>query len=191
MRKVITELFMSLDGVVEADDDWQFAYFDEELFEWITAGWDRADAVLMGRHSFEGYDALRSEHPDSPMVAFLARVHRYVVSTTLAETSWYGSTILNGDVQKQISQLKQQPGKDILVPGSPTLVRWLLSHGLLDELNVVILPIIVGSGARLFPDSSNGDSLARVGLDLVNSKVSRSGVLELTYTPATPTRPAG
>ncbi len=185
MRKIVTGLFMSLDGVVEAEDDWQFAYFDEELFEWITAGWDRADAALIGRRSFEGYDALRSEHPDSPMVAFLDRVHTYVVSTTLAKTSWRGSTVLRGDAQEQIIQLKQSPGKEILVPGSPTLVRWLLSRGLLDELNLSILPIIVGSGVRLFPDSSNGDSLARVGLDLVNSKASRSGALELTYTPAT------
>lgn len=190
MRKIITELFMSLDGVVEADDDWQFAYFDGELFERIVAGWDRADAALMGRRSFEGYESLRSEHPDSPMVAFLERVHRYVASTTLSQTSWSGSTVLRGDVHEQLLRLKRLPGEEILVPGSPTLVRWLLSHRLLDELNVRILPTVVGSGARLFPDSSN-DSPARVGLDLAHSKALRSGVLELTYTPATPARSSG
>lgn len=185
MRKLVTGLFMSLDGIVEAGDDWQFAYFDDELFESITAGWDRADAVLMGRRSFEGFNALRDEHPDSPMVAFLERAHRYVTSTTLAQTSWRGSTVLSGDVHEQLAQLKQSPGKDILVPGSPTLVRWLLSHGLLDELNVSILPVIVGSGVRLFPASSTGDYVTGVGLDLVHSKALRSGVLEVSYTPVT------
>lgn len=185
MRKIVTGLFMSLDGVVEADNDWQFAYFDEEVFDSIAAGWDRADAALMGRRSFEGFDTLRLEHPDSPMVAYLERVDRYVASTTLAQSSWRGSTVLRGDVYEQLSQLKQRPGKDILVPGSPTLVRWLLSHGLLDELNVSILPIIVGSGVRLFPDTSTGDLLTRVGLDLVSSKPLRSGAVEVSYAPAT------
>lgn len=184
MRKIVTGLFMSLDGVVDADSDWQYPYFDEELFELIGAGWARAGAALMGRRSFEGYDALRSEHPDSPMVAFLERVHRYVVSTTPAQTDWSGTTVLHGDVHEQLSRLKQEPGKDILVPGSPTLVRGLLGQGLLDELNVIILPVIVGSGVRLFPDSSTGDSPTRVGLDLVSSRALRSGALEMRYTPA-------
>lgn len=119
------------------------------------------------------------------MAAFLERAHRYVVSTTLAQTSWRGSTVLQGDVHEQLSQLKQRPGKDILVPGSPTLVRWLLSHGLLDEINVSILPVIVGSGVRLFPEPSSDDSVARASLDLVYSKALRSGALNLRYTPVT------
>lgn len=184
MRKIVTGLFMSLDGVVEADEDWQFAYFDEELFGSITAGWDRVDAVLLGRRSFEGFDALRVEHPDSPAVGFLEGVERYVASTTLSQTAWPGSTVLNGDLSEEVSQLKQQPGKDILVLGSPTLVRWLLSQGLLDELNVSVLPVIVGSGVRLFPDSSTDVSLARERLDLVSAKALRSGALEVAYTPA-------
>lgn len=182
MRKIVTGLFMSVDGVVEADDDWQFPYFDEEMFDSITRGWDRVDAALMGRRSFEGFDALRSEHPDTPAVAFLQRVHRYVASTTLTQPSWPDTTVLGHDLHQQLGELKQRPGKDILALGSPTLVRWLLSHNLLDELNLSILPIIVGSGVRLFPDSSDG-ALALVGLDLVSSKAMRGGVLEVSYTP--------
>jgi len=184
IRRIATGLFMSFDGVVDADDDWQFAYFDEELFESIGAGWDRADAVLLGRRSFEGYDALRLSHPDSPAVAFLERVDRYVVSTTLTETSWPGSTVLRGDVHGQVARLKQLPGKDLLVLGSPTLVRWLLGRGLLDELNVMVLPIVVGSGVRLFPDAPAGESLNRVGLELVSSRALSSGAVELRYVPA-------
>lgn len=184
MRRIVTGLFTSLDGVVDANDDWQFAYFDEEMAESIRAASDQADAVLMGRRSFEGYDALHREHPDSPILAFLERSDRYVASTTLTDTNWPGTTVLNGDVEDQLSELKQRPGKDILVAGSPSLVRWLLSRGLLDELTLTVFPIVVGSGLRLFPDSPTGDPLARVGLDLVRSKALRSGALEVSYTPS-------
>lgn len=190
MRKMVSGLFMSLDGVVEADDDWQFAYFDEEMFGVITAWWERADAVLMGRRSFKGYASLRSEHPDSPMLAFLDGVDRYVVSTTLSQADWPGTTVLGDDLRGRLLELKRPPGEDIFVPGSPTLVRWLLGQRLLDELNVSILPIIVGSGDRLFPDSPD-DSLARLGLELANSSVLRSGVLNLAYTPAVASRSVG
>lgn len=184
MRKIFTGLFMSLDGVIDADDDWQFAYFDEELFASISAGMARVDAVLMGRRSFEGYAELRTAHPESPMVDFLERVDRYVASTTLTETDWRGTEVLTGDVKTKVTQLKQSPGRDILVAGSPSLVRWLLSHALLDELSVSILPVIVGPGARLFPDSSPSSSMTRTGLGLTSAKVLGSGVLQVSYKPA-------
>lgn len=191
MRKTVAGLFVSLDGVVEADDDWQFAYFDEELFGMITAWWGRADAALMGRRSFGGYAALRSEHPDSPVLAFLDGADRYVVSTTLSETGWPGTTVLGDNLLGgRLLELKRMPGEEILVLGSPTLVRWLLGQGLLDELNVIVLPIIVGSGERLFPESSEA-SLSRVGLKLTGSRVLGSGVLSVTYTPATAPRSVG
>ncbi|GAA2825794.1 dihydrofolate reductase family protein [Crossiella cryophila] len=180
MRKIVTGLFMSLDGIVGADDQWQFAYFDEELFAGIAAGFARADTVLLGRHSYQGYDALRVEHPDSPMVAFLDGTTRYVVSTTLTEIGWPGTTVLGGDLREQVSRLKRQPGKDILVLGSPTLVRWLLGNGLLDEFNVSVLPIIVGSGVRLFQDMDL--PAGHVGLRLAGAKTLASGVLETRYT---------
>jgi dihydrofolate reductase len=181
MRKIVTGLFVSLDGVVDVHLDWQTPYFDEELFESIAATWDRADAVLVGRRSFEGYLAMRSEFPDSPMVGFLERVDRLVVTTTLTETTWSGTTMLRDDVPGRLALLKQAPGKDILVPHSPTLVRWLLRNGLCDELNLIILPIIIGHGSRLFPDTT--DHPVRTRLDIVHAKTLRSGVVELSYTP--------
>jgi dihydrofolate reductase len=181
MRKIFTGLFTSLDGIVDADDQWQFPYFDEELFQGITAGWARAGAALLGRRSFEGFDALRGEHPDSPAVAFLDSIPRYVVSTTLHDVSWRGTTVLGDrDLRGQILQLKRQPGKDILVLGSPTLVRWLLRNGLLDELNLTVLPIVVGSGVRLFEDIEMPGG--PVGMELGGAKTLASGVLEVTYT---------
>jgi len=184
MRKLVTSLFISLDGVVEADNDWQFAYLDDETFGALTTAWDRVDAALMGRRSFEGYDEVRLANPDSPVVGFLHRVTRYLISTSPAEVAWQGSTVLSGDVRKQVTQLKQQPGKDILVLGSPTLVRWLLAQELLDELALIILPIIVGAGPRLFPEASAGDPLTRVGLELANVKSLHSGALQMSYTSA-------
>jgi len=184
MRKLVTSLFISLDGVVEADNDWQFAYLDDETFGALTTAWDRVDAALMGRRSFEGYDEVRRANPDSPVVGFLERVSRYLVSTTPAEAPWQGSTVLSGNVREQLTQLKQQPGKDILVLGSPTLVRWLLAQDLLDELALIILPIIVGTGPRLFPEASAGDPLNRVGLNLADVKPLHSGALQVSYTPA-------
>jgi dihydrofolate reductase len=184
MRKTVTSLFISLDGVVEAEDDWQFAYLDDDTFSALTTAWDRVDAVLMGRRSFQGFDEVRTANPDSPVIGFLSRVRRYVVSTTLTSAPWHGSTILHGDVRDQLARLKQQPGKDILVLGSPALVRWMLGQGLLDELALIILPIIVGSGPRLFPEKSAADPLTRLGLDLTNVKPLASGALQLTYTPA-------
>lgn len=183
MPKIFAGLFTSLDGIVEADDQWQFPYFDEELFGGITAGWARAGATLLGRRSFEGYDALRGEHPDSPAVAFLEGIPRYVVSTTLQNVGWPGTTVLgDGDLRARVSELKRQPGEDILVLGSPTLVRWLLRERLLDELNLTVLPIVVGSGVRLFEDMDLPGGHQALQLD--QAKPLASGVLELRYTPA-------
>ncbi len=94
MRKIKSGIYISLDGVVETDDDWQFPYFDEELFTRIASTWNSSDVALMGRRSFEGYAALRVEYPDSPMLAFPERVERLVVSTTITETDWPGTVVL-------------------------------------------------------------------------------------------------
>lgn len=183
MRKIFSELFVSLDGVVHADDDWQFAYFDEEMFAAVTAAWARAGAAVMGRRSFEGYNALHTQHPDSPMLAFLEGVDRYVASTTASESDWPGTTVLRNDVYDQLANLKHQPSGDILVCGSPTLVRGMLGQGLLDELNLLVLPIVVGSGERLFPESFTSNDLNLLPLNLAGSTALKSGVLSLQYVP--------
>lgn len=181
VRTIKTGMFMSLDGVVEADDDWQFAYFDEELLAGITGAWESSDTVLLGRRSFEGYDGLHADHPDSPVLAFLQGVDRVVVSTTISATDWAGTTVLGEDVYERLGELKRLPGADILVLGSPTLVRGLLGQGLLDELNLTVLPIVVGSGQRLFPESVPAENLDRLPLTLTRCTALGSGALELQY----------
>ena len=178
--QLVTGLFMSLDGIVEADDDWQYAYFDDELFAGIAAGWARAGAVLMGRHSFAGYDRLRQEHPESPAVHFLDSVPKYVASTTLTEVEWSGTTVLGVDLESELANLRTQPGKDILVLGSPTLVRWLLGRKLLDALTFTILPVVVGSGVRLFENMEM--PTGHLGMRLDAAQPLASGALELRYT---------
>lgn len=178
--KLVTSLFMSLDGIVEADDDWQFAYFDDELFAGVTAGWARSGAVLMGRRSFAGYDRLRHEHPDSPVVHFLDSVPKYVASTTLTEVGWAGTSVLGGDVEAELARVRTEPGEDILVLGSPTLVRWLVARKLLDVLALTVLPIIVGSGVRLFEDMELPTGRLDMRLDAAQSLA--SGALDLRYT---------
>ena len=178
--QLVTGLFMSLDGIVDADENWQFSYFDDELFTGITAGWARAGAVLMGRRSFVGFDRLRHEHPDSPAVQFLDSVPKYVASTTLTEVGWLGTRVLGVDLAAELASLRTEPGKEILVLGSPTLVRWLLAHKLLGALTFTVLPIIVGSGVRLFENMELPTGNLGMRLDAVHRL--GSGALELRYT---------
>lgn len=95
---------MSFDRIVEAEDDWQFAYFDDELFADIAAGWSRAGAVLMGRRSYAGYDRLRHEHPGSPAVEFLDSVPKYVASTTLTTVGWPRTTVLGTHLTSELAR---------------------------------------------------------------------------------------
>ncbi|WP_380168913.1 dihydrofolate reductase family protein [Jannaschia sp. R86511] len=182
MRKITTGLFTSLDGIVDADDDWQFTYFDAELMHEISNN-SGIDDLLMGRVSYEGYARLRTEHPDSPVLPFLDSKPKHVVSTTLSDQDldWEGARIIGGDVTAGVRALKRSPGRGILVLGSPMLVRWLLAHGLLDELALTVFPIVVGSGPRLFQDMP----AERVGLRLTEHRALASGTLSLRYTPAT------
>lgn len=180
MRRIVTGTFTSLDGVVDADDNWQFPYFDEQLFSVIGEGWEGSDAVLLGRGSFEGYAQLQTDHPDSPALAFLNRVDRFVVSDTITEPAIAGSTVISGDeAEQEINRLRAETGKNVLVLGSPQLTRWLLSRDLLDELNLIVLPIIVGRGPRLFQDTP----FERLGLRLLSSRALDNGALVLSYEP--------
>lgn len=175
MGTVDLHAFTSLDGVADADRDWQFPYFDEELFGWVGAGWERARAVLLGRRSFEGYEALRTSHPDSPALSFLDSVPVHVVSTTLAAAPRAGVTVVGRDVAEHVRALREATDGTVLVLGSPTLARWLLERGLLDHLDLMLLPVVVGSGTRLFPEGPPA------GLRLRSARPLSSGALHLSY----------
>jgi dihydrofolate reductase len=181
MRTISTSLFMSLDGVVEADNDWQFPYLDEETFAALTVDWEHSDAVLLGRRSFDGFDDVRRSSPDSPVVGFLDSVSRYVVSSSDHRPEWLGTTVLTGDIAAQVRRLKEEHGRNILVIGSPTLVRWLLTNQLLDTFAVTVLPILVGAGPRLIPDDAGVTATNRFPLTLTGIRRLGSGAVHLTY----------
>jgi dihydrofolate reductase len=181
MRKVIASEIVSLDGVVESPDKWHFPYFNDEMGEAIGAAMAQADAMLLGRVTYEEFAAFwPSQEPSEDhqeITAYMNNTRKFVVSKTLEEPlEWNNSTLINGDVAEEITKLKQQPGKDISITGSPTLVRSLLQDDLLDELRLMVHPVIVGSGKRLFEDGSD-----QKALQLVDSKTFSTGVLYLTY----------
>ena len=180
MRKIVTGLFMSLDGVVESPTSWAGPYFDDELFEWIAAGLPLADAILLGRRTYLEFAELwPSQASSTPMGAFLNNTPKYVVSSTLEALGWGPARLVRGDLDEEVAKLKQEAGGNIQIPGSPALVRSLLRAGLLDELSLAVVPIVVGSGTRLFEELGE-----QVPLELVDSRALSTGVLALTYRPA-------
>ena len=179
MRKITAGLFISLDGVVEAPGQWGFQYMDDEMNKGIAAGIAQADAVLLGRKTYlEFAEMWPSQGSDVLMADFLNHTTKYVVSSTLQTLAWQPATVIKGDIAGEIARLKQQPGKNIQVPGSPTLVRWLLGAGLLDEFSLTICPVVVGPGMRLFYSNAN-----QVSLNLVHSTILKSGAIGATYQP--------
>ena len=181
MRKIVAGLLMSLDGVVESPSEWGWSqYMNDEMTQGIVAGIAEADAVLLGRRTYvEFADLWPNQGSDVPMADFLNDSHKYVVSASLGPPlAWANSSLITGDLAEELTKLKQQPGKNILIPGSPTLVRSLLRDGLLDELSLNVCPVVLGSGMRLF------DGVARrVSLKLVHSSTLSTGVLGVTYQP--------
>lgn len=179
MRKVTSGLFISLDGVVEAPYEWQFDLFDQDMDRVMQQWMDGTDTALMGRVTYEDWAGYWASSTDEPFAGWINNIPKYVASTTLQDVSWQNSTLIRGPLADEIARLKQQPGKDISVCGSPTLVRWLLENDLLDELTLMIHPVVVGHGKRLFYD---GGGLKRMAL--VDSTISGSGVANLVYQPA-------
>ena len=181
VRKVIASEFVSLDGVMEAPDRWQFPYFNDEMGEAVGAEMAQADAMLLGRVTYEGLAAFWPEQPGgTPMVDYINSVRKHVVSRTLEEPlEWNNSNLIKGDVAEEVENLKRQSGKDITIIGSGELVRSLLRVGLLDELSLMVHPIVLGSGKRLFEDGGE-----REGLELVDAKTFGTGVVHLIYRPS-------
>jgi dihydrofolate reductase len=181
MRKVTAGLFVSLDGVTESPEKWQLPYFNDEMGEAIGAAMAAADAMLLGRVTYQEFASywpgVRSE--DQPFADYMNNTPKYVVSTTLDTVEWSNSTLIKGNLAEEITKLKQQPGKNIGITGSTTLVQSLLQDDLLDELGLMIHPVVVGSGKRLFEEG--GDLKA---LKLIDSKTFSTGLVSLTYQPA-------
>ncbi len=180
MRKIKSHFFISLDGVVEAPDQWHFPYFDDEMGAAVGAGFASTDALLMGRVLYNEWATYWPEHADEPFGDVMNSIKKYVVSDSLQAAEWQNSELITGDVAAKLTDLKAQDGGDITMSGSATTARWLLREGLLDELNLLVHPIVVGDGlARLFPPDE-----PRLPLELVSEQTFKSGVLNVSYAPA-------
>lgn len=191
---VVTEN-LTLDGVMQSpaapDEDrrggferggWAPPYLDQVMGDWAAEGMAKGGAMLFGRRTFEQFASFWSTQPDdNPFAAVLNNRQKYVASTTLEEPlSWSNSTLLRGDAMEAVATLKEQPD-DLVVLGSGELVQSLMQADLVDEYVLLIHPLVLGSGRRLFPDG--GPSTA---LRLVDTKTTTTGVVIATYQPAEP-----
>jgi dihydrofolate reductase len=155
VRKVVAVELVSVDGVMESPEEWAFAYSNEEMDEANASGMAASDALLLGRVTYEVLAAFWPNQPGgTPMVDYINSVPKFVVSATLEEPlAWNNSTLIKGDeFAEEIIELKRRPGKDIMIIGSGALVGSLLGGGLLDELRLMVHPVILGGGKRLFED---------------------------------------
>ncbi len=179
MRKVYAGLFSSLDGVVQAPNEWQPA-FDEEMGAALSRMLDEQDAVLLGRVTFTEWAEYWPTSTDEPFASWINSTPKYVASTTLDSVDqWSNSTLIKGSLADLVNDLRQQPGGTIGVGGSPSLVRSLFHQGLLDELTLMISPVVAGGGRkRLFADDA-----PQTQLELVEAKPTSSGALIATYRP--------
>jgi dihydrofolate reductase len=181
MRKIVAAEFMTLDGVMGAADTWHFPYFNDEMGADQASVMAETGTLLLGRRTYQEFAAVwphRTVEDFGPFASYMNDTPKLVVSNTLDSVEWQNSTLLRGSVVEELAQLKQQPGKSIVVIGSATLVQSLLHDHLLDELKLLLDPILVGAGKRLFAEGAD-----RIRLRLVESKTFSTGVLSLTYAP--------
>ncbi|MDG6106688.1 dihydrofolate reductase family protein [Dactylosporangium aurantiacum] len=197
--KLTTMTQLTIDGVMQgnggaSEEDrrdgfvrggWALGKGDQDTRAYINDTYQRADAFLFGRRTYElfarswGSLAERDVPGWEPVMRALNARPKYVASTTLTDPAWSGTDVLAGDLAAAIAQLKAAPGGELQVHGSGTLIRWLLERGLVDELTLLVVPVVLGQGARLFP--ATGPDLA---LQLLDSRVDSKGVTIQVYRPA-------
>ena len=167
-------LFISLDGVIEAPETWHFPYFNDEMGAAVGGLMSGNDATLLGRQTYDEFAGYwPNADPSDPMTGAINSGRKYVVSNTLTQASWENSSVITGDVVVELTKLKADTR--LGTTGSATLVRWLLEQGLVDELHLLVHPIVVGHGKKLFTDG------ATVPLKLLSSTTFTTGVLHLVY----------
>jgi dihydrofolate reductase len=186
MRKIVSNLFISLDGVVEEPGDWHFPYFNDEMGAAVDAVLGSADTMLLGRRTYDDHAGAWPEREaeggeDAEFAKVLGDARKIVVSRQRPELTWRNSELLEGDLVEGVTALKHQPGGDIVISGSISVVRQLLAAGLLDELQLLVHPIAVRRGMRLFDEGDRP-----IPLELRSSEAFATGVLKLVYGPAEP-----
>ena len=175
MRRIIVSTYATLDGVIESPQKWSLTYFDEEAAKFASEQLFAADALLLGRETYQSFtEAWPSRTGD-----FADRINsmaKYVVSTTLEEPlAWGPATLIKSNVAEAVAKLKQQPGQDILIYGTGRLAHTLLQHGLIDEHRLWLIPVIWGSGKRIF------EEMDTTTLELVEAKTLPSGTVILSH----------
>jgi dihydrofolate reductase len=189
MRKLIIAEFITLDGVIQApggaDEDtdggfthggWTLPYWHDDIGKHFFETFSQADAFLLGRRTWQIHGDAFEPMKDDPFADALNSVRKYVVSTTLQTASaWRNSTLIRGNVVEEIRQLKQLPGKDILVDGSSVLTKLLAQNDLVDEYRLHVYPIVLGGGKKLFPDGKH------LGLTLLEATPLPTGVMYMRY----------
>jgi dihydrofolate reductase len=179
MGRIVSNFFISLDGVVESPHEWHFPYVDDAMGAIVDEGVAKAGAFLMGRKLYDEWSSYWPEQDQDTFADFINQVPKYVLSTTLTDPAWQNTTVISDDVAARVQAVKDTTDGDIAMSGSATTVRWLLANGLLDELALLVHPIAVGSGQRLFEEPTT------YPLRLLSSATLGSGVVHLRYAPAT------
>jgi dihydrofolate reductase len=180
MRKIVLSEFISLDGVIEAPQNWHFPYVTDDMQAVVNSLLHSTNAALYGRVTYEEFAPFWSAQTDN---AFgigdkLNNQPKYVVSTTLDKADWNNTTIIRGNVAEEIRKVKAQEGGDIGITGSAMLVQFLTDNDLIDEYHLFVHPVIVGSGKKLFKDG-----MSKTGLNLISQKTFDGGVMHVCYAP--------
>jgi dihydrofolate reductase len=190
MRLILME-FLSLDGVAQGpgspDEDtsdgftrggWLVPHLDDEFMQLVATWLGEADALMFGRRTYDNFsrDWPNITDPDDPFTDKMNGLPKYVASHNLKTATWNPTTIISGDVPAQVAELKRQPGREIQIHGSARLAQSLLAAGLIDELRLLIAPVVVGSGRRLFPEGG-----ASAGLRLLRNETTSGGVAVHVY----------
>jgi dihydrofolate reductase len=194
--KLTTTTQVSVDGVMQGSGPsetdraagferagWAMGHFDDEAMACVNELYERADAFLFGRRTYEifaGYWGVMPPH-SGPIADALNGRPKYVASNTLTEGQWADTVVLTGDLVTAIERLKAMPGGELQVHGSGALIRWLLEHDLVDEMNLLVIPVVVGLGTRLFPDEG-----PEYALELMETRAFPHGVILQVYRPAGP-----
>jgi dihydrofolate reductase len=190
--KLTASMMLSVDGVYQGpgghDEDlrggferggWTASHADAEMWPWLLDWFGRADALLLGRKTWEIWEAYWPHHDSGDAVSHGINVlPKYVPSTTLKDPSWQNTHVISGDIEAAIRGLRAKPGRELQVHGSGVLLRWLLERDLVDELNLRLVPVVVGDGLRLFPEHGQTHDL-----ELADSHAMPAGVTILTYRP--------